>query len=93
MISAASLKSLMALKSAAVLVEEDGFWMTPSQLANPPVRDRISAPITLQRAETLSLREIRAAAKLATQENGSLSDDELAVAVTRRLRFSRRVPS
>ena len=73
LISAASLKSLQLLKRSLALVEEDGFWMTPNQLADPPVRDRGSAPISLQRADMLSPREIRAAARIATQENGSMS--------------------
>lgn len=88
-ISAASLNSLHSLKKSSALVEDGGFWMTPSQLADPPVRDRSSAPVSLQRADMLSPREIRAAAKIARQENGSLSDDEMAVAVTRLLGFKR----
>jgi very-short-patch-repair endonuclease len=92
LISAASLKSLQALKRSIALVEEDAFWMTPGQLADPPVRDRSSAPISLQRADMLSPREIRAAAGIATRENGSLSDDEMAMAVTRLLGFKRTGP-
>ena len=65
LIATASLKSLMVLKNSSALVEEDGFWMTPSQLVDPSVRDRGSAPISLQRADMLSPREIRAAAKIA----------------------------
>jgi hypothetical protein len=56
------------------------------------VRDRSSAPISLQRADTLSPHEIRAAARIATRENGSLSDDEMAMAVTRLLGFKRTGP-
>ena len=88
-ISAASLRSLRFLKSSFGLVEQDGFWMTPEQFEHPPVRDRSSAPVTLQRAEMLSPLEIRAAATIATQENGSLSEEEMAIAVSRLLGFKR----
>ena len=66
--------------------------MTPSQLDNPPVRDRGAAPQTLQRADMLCPLEIRAAAKIAERENGHLSEDEMAVAVTRLLGFKRTGP-
>ena len=92
LIATASLKSLMVLENSSALVEEDGFWMTPSQLVDPSVRDRGSAPISLQRADMLSPREIRAAAKIANRENGDLSGDEMAMAVTRLLGFKRTGP-
>jgi very-short-patch-repair endonuclease len=92
LIAAASLKSLQSLRMSLALVEEDSFWMTPSQLADPPVRDRSLAPASLQRAEMLSPREIRAAARLATRDNGNLSDDEMAMAVSRLLGFKRTGP-
>ena len=40
----------------------------------------------------LAPREIRAAVKIANQENGSLSEDEMAMAVTRLLGFKRTGP-
>ena len=43
----------------------------------------------LQRADMLSPSEIRAAIKIAERENGSLSADEISVAVTRMLGFKR----
>jgi hypothetical protein len=43
----------------------------------------------LQRADLISPLEILAAVKIATQENGSLSEDEMALAVTRLLGFKR----
>jgi hypothetical protein len=92
LITAASLRSLQFLKSSCNFIEQHGFWMTPVQFENPPVRDRSSAPITLQSADMLSPVEIRAAIKLATQENGSLSDDEMAMAVTRLFGFKRTGP-
>ena len=92
LISEASLKSLRFLKSTNVIVEEAQFWMTPEQLVAPSVRDRSSAPITLQKADMLSPREIRAAAQIATQENGAMSDDEMATAITRLIGFKRTGP-
>lgn len=81
--SAGALRGLKALKTSSILVEQGGFWMTPAQLNNPPVRDRSDAPQILQRADMLSPLEIRAAAKIAERENGRLSGDEMAIAVTR----------
>jgi uncharacterized protein DUF3320 len=91
-ISAVALRGLKALKTSSILAEQDGFWMTPTQLDNPPVRDRGDAPQTLQRADMLSPLEIRAAAKIAERENGRLSGDEMAIAITRLLGFRRTGP-
>lgn len=66
--------------------------MTPDQSENPPVRDRSAAPIALQRSNMVAPIEIRAAIKLATHENGSLGEDEMAIAVTRLLGFRRTGP-
>ena len=88
LISDASLRSLQFLRSApSGLVVESDFWMTLEQHQNPPVRDRGAAPPTLRRADMLSPHEIRAAAKIAVQENGSLSDDDMANAIARLLGF------
>jgi hypothetical protein len=46
----------------------------------------------LQRADMLSPIEIRAAAKIAIQENGNLSDEDMANAITRLLGFKRTGP-
>lgn len=92
LISAASLRSLQFLELSSKLVEHDNFWMTMEQFEDPPVRDRSSAPISLQRADMLSPLEIRAALKIAKRENGSLSEDEMAMAVTRLLGFKRTGP-
>ena len=92
LISAAALKSLQPLKRTGVLLANDGFWMTPQQAENPPVRDRSAAPLTLQRADMLSPLEIRAASKIALEENGLMSPAEMAIAVTRLLGFKRAGP-
>jgi len=89
LISAAALRSLQFLESSSQVIAEGAFWMTPAQLENPPVRDRSSAPISLQQAEMLSPAEIRAAAAIAVRENGILSEEEMAQAVTRLLGFRR----
>ena len=59
---------------------------------NPPVRDRGAAPITLQRADMLSPLEIRAAFEIVQRENGSMSEEEAAVAIARLLGFKRTGP-
>jgi len=92
LISASVVRGLQALKTSSVLVEREGFWMTPAQLENPPVRDRSGAPVTLQRSDMLCPLEIRAAAKIAERENGRLSQDEMSIAVTRLLGFKRTGP-
>jgi len=89
LISAATLRSLRALKATSSFIEQDGFWMTADQMHNPPVRDRGSAPITLQRADMLSPLEIRAAFEIVQRENGSISEEEAAVAIARLLGFRR----
>ena len=88
-IDAVCQQAFRSLKNWSELVEEGGFWMTRNQFVEPRVRDRSSAPTTLQRANMLSPREIRTAAKLARRENGSLSDDEMAMAIARLLGFKR----
>ena len=88
-IDAVCQQALRSLKNCSDLVEEGGFWMTRNQFVEPRVRDRSSAPATLKRANMLSPREIRAAAKVARRENGSLSDDEMAMAIARLLGFKR----
>jgi hypothetical protein len=92
LISAAALRALQMLNASRTLLERDDFWMTPAQLDNPPVRDRSAAPLTLQRAEMLSPLEIRAAIKIAERENGSMSEVDAAIAVTRLLGFKRTGP-
>ena len=89
LITAATLRSLQALKASSSLIEQDGFWMTADQMRDPPVQDRSSAPITLQRADMLSRLEIRAAFQIVQRENGSMSEEEAAVAIARLLGFKR----
>ena len=91
-ISAAVVRGLQALKASSTVVERDGFWMTPAQLDSPPVRDRSAAPPALLRADMLSPDEIRAAANIAERENGRLSKEEMATAITRLLGFRRTGP-
>jgi len=92
LISASVMRGLQAHKTSSALLEQDGFWMTPPQLNNPPVRDRSNAPLTLQRSDMLCPLEISAAAKIAERENGRLSEEEMSIAVTRLLGFKRTGP-
>jgi hypothetical protein len=92
LISAAALGALQTLKASRTLIEHNDFWMTQAQLDNPPARDRSGAPLTLQRADMLSPLEIRAAIKVAERENGTMSADDAAIAVTRLLGFKRTGP-
>jgi hypothetical protein len=77
------------MNASSSLIEQDGFWMTSDQMRDPPVRNRSSAPITLQRADMLSRLEIRAAFQIVQRENGSMSEEEAAVAIARLLGFKR----
>ena len=88
----ATIGALQTLRASRELIEQSGFWMTSSQAADPPVRDRSSAPPTLQKAEMLSPLEIRAAATIASRDNGNLSNDEMVTAITRLLGFRRTGP-
>jgi hypothetical protein len=89
LISAATLRSLQALKAASTLIEQDGFWMTLEQVSNAPVRDRSAAPIALQRADMLSPLEIRAACEMVQRQNGTMSEEEATIAIARLLGFKR----
>jgi very-short-patch-repair endonuclease len=68
---------------------EDGFWFTPGQQKAPELRDRSDAPISLQRAAMLPPIEIRAAILKVKEQNGSVSQDDLAIGVARLFGFSR----
>jgi hypothetical protein len=89
LIAAATLQSLNAHRSSSALIEQDGFWMNSAQLNDPPIRDRSATPPSLQRAETLSPLEIRAAFTVAQRENGTMTQDEATVAIARLLGFKR----
>lgn len=77
---------------AKPIQRDDKFWMTPEQSSNPAVRDRSSAPPSVLRAEMLPPSEIRAARGIAEEQNGSLSDEEMPVAIARLLGFQRTGP-
>jgi len=74
------------------LNHREGFWTTSSQSENVPVRDRSSAPLSVQKAEMIAPMEIRAAIDLARKQNGHLSVDELPMAVARLFGFQRTGP-
>jgi very-short-patch-repair endonuclease len=89
LISDAAINSLQPMRTSGALIEQEMFWMTPAQRGAPPVRDRSLSPPTLQKAEMLSAIEIREAASIAVRENGTLSSDEMVIAITRLLGFKR----
>jgi Protein of unknown function (DUF3320) len=89
LIAAATLQSLNAHRSSSALIEDGGFWMTAAQMNSPPIRDRSKAPPSLQRAETFSPLEIRAAFTVAQRENGTMTEEEMTVAIARLLGFRR----
>ncbi|WP_349371416.1 DUF3320 domain-containing protein [Salinarimonas sp.] len=78
-----------ARHSEAALAEEDGFWFTAVQHADPPVRDRAEAPTTVRDAAMIAPLEIRAAGRRALAENGALAEDEMITAIARLLGFQR----
>jgi hypothetical protein len=89
LIAAATLQSLNAHRSSSTLVEDGGFWMTAAQMNSPSIRDRSKAPPSLQRAEAFSPLEIRAAFTVAQRENGTMTEEEMTVAIARLLGFRR----
>ena len=71
------------------IIREGQFWMTQDQADNTPVRSRALMHATLQRPDMVSPREIAAAIRIATEQNGLLSREDLPVAVARLLGFQR----
>jgi hypothetical protein len=75
--------------------EDDGFlydgefWFTRDQAANPPVRDRSAESGSTLKAASLSPLEMRAAIKLAKEDNAGGSDEELIRTAARLLGFRR----
>ncbi|MFM9975089.1 MAG: hypothetical protein ACKVON_11020, partial [Beijerinckiaceae bacterium] len=59
------------------------------QAENTPARGRALMAQTLQHPHMFSPREISAAIKIATEQNGSLTREELPVAVARLFGFQR----
>ena len=84
--------SLMALEHANRLGDierKDNFWFTNQQKKSPPVRNRSEENSSTKKPEYLSQMEIRAAAKLITDESGYVEPNELVTAIARLLGYSR----
>lgn len=80
-LAAAVTQALNLLSNSPDLCQEADFWSTPERKHAPIVRDRSSAPASLQKLAMIASSEIRAAMALARQQNGGMSEDELPGAV------------
>ncbi|WP_080572846.1 DUF3320 domain-containing protein [Sphingobium yanoikuyae] len=69
--------------------DKENFWFTAGQAAEPPVRDRSAESGATFKAEALSLLEVRAAIRLAREDNPGGEDSDLIRAAARLLGFSR----
>jgi hypothetical protein len=72
---------------------EDGFWFTVSQKSSPPIRNRSTAALSIQRVAMLPPIEIRGAALKAIADNGAVEPEELTVAVARMFGYQRTGPA
>nr|WP_319483466.1 DUF3320 domain-containing protein [uncultured Cohaesibacter sp.] len=86
--------TLSALREASrasphIAVAHSDFWITDTQSADVPVRDRSAERGSLVKAEVLPPVEIRAAASLIDKECGQLGQDERVRAVARLLGYQR----
>ncbi|WP_374944100.1 DUF3320 domain-containing protein [Sphingomonas sp.] len=88
---AATHQALVAARRSNPEIQSDGedFWCTAGQAAEPPVRDRSAESGATAKAETISLAEIRAAVRLAREDNPGGGDGDLVRAAARLLGFRR----
>ncbi len=83
-------QALRKLQNQDSEILSDGeFWFTREQAANPPVRDRSAESGATLKATYLSPLEMKAAIKLAQEDNGGGSDEELVRTAARLLGFRR----
>lgn len=71
------------------ILSDGAFWFTREQAANPPVRDRSEESGATLKATSLSPLEVRAAVKIAREDNAGGSDEELIRTAARLLGFRR----
>jgi hypothetical protein len=71
------------------LLTEESFWQTRGQLESPPVRDRSAEEGATLKALSISLIEIRAAIKVARDDNAGGDDSDLIRIAARLLGFRR----
>lgn len=79
----------LARKKDRRIQDDDGFWFTAEQADLPPVRDRSTESGSTLKAANISLLEIKAAFKIAREDNGGGEETELVRAVARLLGFRR----
>ncbi len=83
--------ALVAAKRAdpALQVDDEDFWSTAAQALDPPVRDRSAEGGATNKADALSLMEIRAALRLAREDNPGGDNADLVRAAARLMGFRR----
>lgn len=91
-ISATKAALALAPRLAPHLISDELFWLTRIQSESPPVRDRSEEEGATLKAMNISLMEIRAAIKLALQDNAGGDDGDI-IRTTARLLGFRRVGS
>ncbi len=73
----------------ANLLCDGAFWYTQTQMDAPPVRDRSAEAGATLKAESISMLEIKAAFRIARNDNGGGDDADLVRSVARLLGFRR----
>ncbi|MDG5487836.1 DUF3320 domain-containing protein [Sphingomonas sp. BGYR3] len=87
---AATRDALMAAKrQLPELRTDEEFWFTSEQAAEPPVRDRSAEDPATCKADVLPMLEIRAALRLARDDNPGGSSEDLVRAAARLMGFRR----
>ncbi|MET0270624.1 MAG: DUF3320 domain-containing protein [Sphingomonas sp.] len=86
--------ALIAAKGGddAIACDDEDFWHTAAQAATPPVRDRSAEFGATAKADALSLLEIRAAVRIAREDNPGGDDAAIIRAAGRLLGFRRLGP-
>jgi phage tail protein X len=82
-------RALGALVNRSLIAFDDGFYLTEEHLNAPAVRDRSSETGATLKASSISLLEIRAAIKIAQDDNAGAADEDLVRAAARLLGFKR----
>ncbi len=78
-----------AQRLASHLTTEESFWQTRDQLESPPVRDRSAGDGATTKAAKISLLEIRAAIRIAREDNAGGDEADLIRTAARLLGFRR----
>jgi hypothetical protein len=78
-----------AKRQFADLLSDDLFWFTRTHVDNPPVRDRCNETGATLKAASISMLEVMAALKIASEDNAGGEDSELIRSAARLLGFKR----